>query len=55
MCDGVCICGDLKNEEYLLNVSATNKYSLFLKVKKLVLRSCQGASGTSLGIMGWMC
>ena len=45
----------LKVKGYLLNVSATNKYSLFLKVKKLVARSCQGASGASLGILGWMC
>ena len=44
----------LKMKEHLLNVSATNKYSLFLKVKKSLVRSCQGASGTSPGIMGWM-
>ena len=45
----------LKVKGYLLNVSATNKYSLFLKVKKSAARFCQGASGTSLCIMGWMC
>ena len=43
----------LKVKGYLLNVSVTNKYSLFLKVKKLVVRSCHGASDTSLG-MGWI-
>ena len=45
----------LKVKGYLLNVSVTNKYCLLLKVKKLAARSCQGASGTSLGIMSWMC
>ena len=45
----------LKVKGYLLNVSVTNKYSLFLNVKKSAARSCQGASGTSLGIMGLIC
>ena len=56
-CDGFCcfFVEILKVKGYLLNVSTTNKYSLFLNVKKSAARSCQGASGTSLGIMGWIC
>ena len=45
----------LKVKGYLLNVSVTNKYSWFFESEKLAVRSCQGASGTSLGIMGWIC
>ena len=44
----------LKVKGCLLNVSATNRYSLFLNVKRSALRSCQGASGTSLGIIWWV-
>ena len=42
----------LKVNGYLLNVSAMSRYSLPLKLKKSAARSCQGASGTSLGIIG---
>ena len=45
----------LKVKGYLLNISAIRRYSLFLNLKKLAERSCQGASGTSLGITGWVC
>ena len=41
----------LKVNGYLLNVSAMSRYSLPLKLKKSAARSCQGASGTSLGII----
>ena len=44
--------GILKVNGYLLNVSAMSRYSLPLKSKKSAVRSCQGASGTSLGIIG---
>ena len=40
---------------YLLKVSVISRYSLFLNLKKSVAGSCQGASGTSLGIIGWVC
>ena len=45
----------LKVKGYLLNVSVTNRYSLLLNVKKSAVRSCQGASGISLRIIGWVC
>ena len=41
----------LKVKGYLLNVPAISRYSLLLNLKKLAARSCQGASGTSLGII----
>ena len=44
----------LKVKGYLLKVSVTNRYSLFLNVKRSAVRSCRGASGTSLGISGWV-
>ena len=40
----------LKLNWYLLNVSATSRYSLPLKLKESAARPCQGASVTSLGI-----
>ena len=40
---------------YLLNVSAMSRYSFPLKLKKSAARSYQGASGISLGNIGWMC
>ena len=37
---------------YLLNVSAIRRYSLLLKVKKLMARSCWDLLGIYLGSMG---
>ena len=39
----------LKVKGYLLNISAINRYSLLLNLKKSVARSYYGTSGTSLG------
>ena len=45
----------LKVKGYLLKVSVISRYSLFLNFKKSAVRSCQEASGTFLGIIGWVC
>ena len=42
----------LKVKGYLLNILAINRYSLVLNLKKLAVRFCKGASGTSLGSSG---
>ena len=52
--DGVCCFRrGLYTKEYLLNVSAMRRYSLF-NVKKSAARSCQGTLGISQGSTAWM-